>query len=95
VQGTSVGLDGGQSTILPGADGSLYAFRHDDQNYEVRCSLPCVAGEPPQQRTIQPTPTRNPKHQRCTPLSRMKACPMHQVYRIQRKPPLCRFWRRR
>lgn len=34
-QGVSVGLDGAQSTILPGADGSLYAFRHEDQMYEV------------------------------------------------------------
>lgn len=36
LQGVSVGMDGAQSTILPGADGSLYAYRHNEQMYEVR-----------------------------------------------------------
>lgn len=40
-----MGQDGSQSTVLPGADGSLYAYRHENQLYEVRHSEETGSGQ--------------------------------------------------
>lgn len=34
-RGTAVSKGGGEATIIPGADGSLYAYHHTDETFEV------------------------------------------------------------